>query len=343
MRRALAGGWLLALVGCQFGPSSGGAESGLGGTTEGEPATTTNATGDASTSADAGMTSNPSTTNTSADPPTSDTDSTTNSSATDTGDTKIDDETTTGVDEPASSSGEPLELAVAEELLVSLNAVNGNATPAGWVNEGTLGDFEVLGSPVVGIVDGLNAATISQGNIYRSPADPPATLVEPDSTRTIEVWVLNPDAQDQESVVAWGRRFGGDGTLMVFGYGTQPDWGAVNHWGPPDLGWSETPQQSVWHHLVYTFDGEWTRVYVDGALDNEEFVGEGVINTIDDERILIGAQTNDNGDLNGGTISEAKGSLDTRLQFEALTQTIEQQLETTWELVLVRQETASEE
>lgn len=299
MRRALAAAWLLALAACQFDTGSGAGDSGLGGSTAADPATTTNASTDSTTSVDSGMTSSPSTTSTTADAPTSvsDGDDTTGPPATETDETGVDDETTTGVDEPASSSGEPLELAVAEELLVSLNAVNGNAMPTGWVNEGSLGDFEALGSPTVGEVDGLIAATISQDNIYRSPGDPPATLVEPNSSRTIEVWVLNADAQDQESVVAWGRRNGGTGTLMVFGYGTQPDWGAVNHWGPPDLGWSGTPQQNVWHHLVYTFDGEWTRVYVDGELNNEEFVGEGVIDTIDDERILVGAQTNDNGDL----------------------------------------------
>lgn len=304
MSRTLAGTWLLALAACQFDTGSG-TDTGLGGSTAADPATTgnastdTNASTDSTSSADTSMTSSPSTTSTTADAPTSvsDGDETTGSPGTDTGETGVDDETTTGIDEPASSSGEPLELAVAEDLLVSLNAVNGNATPAGWVNEGSLGDFEALGSPSVGEVDGLIAATISQGNIYRSPSNPPATLVEPNSTRTVEVWVLNPDAQDQESVVAWGRRNGGTGTLMVFGYGTQPTWGAVNHWGPPDLGWSGTPQQNVWHHLVYTFDGEWTRVYVDGELNNEEFVGEGVIDTINDERILVGAQTNDNGDL----------------------------------------------
>ncbi len=305
MSRALASAWLLALAGCQFDTGSGGADTALGGSTTADSATPgntntdTSASTDSTTSASTGMMPNPSTTSTTGDAPTSASggDDTTGSAGTDTGETGVDDETTTGIDAPASSSGEPLELAVAEDLLVSLNAVNGNATPTGWVNEGSLGDFEALGAPTVGEVDGLIAATLSQDNIYRSPADPPATLVEPNSTRTIEVWVLNPDAQDQESVVAWGRRNGGAGTLMVFGYGTHPTWGAVNHWGSADLGWLAIPQQNVWHHLAYTFDGEWTRVYVDGELDNEEFVGEGVIDTIDDERILVGAQTNDNGDL----------------------------------------------
>lgn len=295
MRRALVGGWLLAFAACQFDTGAGAADAGLGDATGAGPATTTDTTGGTSTSADAGATSNPSTMGSSSDAPTSTTspDGTTGSP----GDTGSGDETTTGVYESSSSSGGPLELAVAEELLVSLNAANGSATPKGWVNEGTLGNFEALGSPAVGMVDGRLAATVSQDNIYRSAANPPATLVEPDSTRTIEVWVLNPDVQSQESVVAWGRRNEGAGSLMVFGYGSQATWGAVNHWGSSDLNWFEIPQENVWHHLVYTFDGEQTRIYVDGELDNAESVDKGVIDTVDDERILLGAQTNNNGDL----------------------------------------------
>ncbi|MCR9159227.1 MAG: LamG-like jellyroll fold domain-containing protein [Nannocystaceae bacterium] len=306
MRRALAGAWLLTLAACEFASTSTMAES-LGGSGAGETGASTSAAG--ASSAGMSATSSPPVTSTTSDPVTSGVDATgsVGSVGPDTGATESGDATTTGIEVPTTSSGGPLELAIAEELLVMLDAANGNASSAGWVNEGTLGDFGVLGAPTVGEVDGLVAATISANNIYRSAEAPPATLVEPNSTRTIEVWVLNPDAQDQESVVAWGRRNGGTGTLMVFGYGTQPAWGAVNHWGTPDLGWAATPQQNVWHHLVYTFDGEWTRIYVDGELDNEEFVGEGVIDTIDGERILVGAQTNDNGDLSRwATVSLAK-------------------------------------
>jgi hypothetical protein len=289
---------MLGLVACQFQSGVGSSDSGLGGSSGSGAATGDVGTTGTGSGVDDGTTSL--TTTTMSGPATTGADTDDGSSGApdpSTGDTGESGGTTTSEEASSSSTGEPPELQVAEELLVSLNAVNGGATPASWVNEGSLDNFEALGTPSVGMVDGVPAVTISQNNIYRSMANPPATLVEPNSTRTIEVWVINPDAADQESVVAWGRRNGGDGTLMVFGYGTQPTWGAVNHWGMADLGWSATPQQNVWHHLVYTFDGEWTRVYVDGELDNEEFLGEGAINTIDDERILVGAQTNDNGDL----------------------------------------------
>ena len=45
-----------------------------------------------------------------------------------------------------------------------------------------------------------------------------------------------------------------------------------------------------WHHLVYTFDGMTTRVYSDGALQNSEALGPGVINTHPDTRITVASQ-----------------------------------------------------
>ncbi len=294
MRRVLSLATLL--VACQFGSGDGSGNGDLG-----ESASSTGAEGPsgASTSASQGATTssnptsgpNPTTGGpTSGMPTTVDPDTGTTDGGSE-GDPE------TSADPMTSSSGEPLELQIAEELLVALDATNGNASPTGWINTGSMDDFVALGSPTIETVGGVAATTLSSGNGYRSPQNAPATLVEPDATRTVEVWVLNPDAQDQESMVAWGRRNQGTGTLMVFGYGTQPDWGAVNHWGFPDLGWGGTPQQNVWHHLVYTFDGTTTRVYVDGELHAEEEVGAGAVDSVDGERIVIGAQTDDNGDL----------------------------------------------
>ena len=71
---------------------------------------------------------------------------------------------------------------------------------------------------------------------------------------------------------------------MSFNYGFQNQFGAVGHWGAagPDMGWNDAggaPQAGVWHHLVYTYDGQTTRVYSDGVLQNSEALGAGVINT----------------------------------------------------------------
>jgi hypothetical protein len=118
-------------------------------------------------------------------------------------------------------------------------------------------------------------------------------------TTSIEAWVLNPDVPLEETIVAWGYRGGPDGSNMSFLYGNSPAFGAVGHWGSPDLGWNNAggnPTAGVWHHLVYTFDGTTQRVYVDGSLTNSEAV---VLNTHAGTAINIGAQY----DNVGGTVT----------------------------------------
>lgn len=112
----------------------------------------------------------------------------------------------------------------------------------------------------------------------------PAGLVGLDPTRTIEVWVLNPAIADEETILAWGRRGGPDGSNMGLNYGANAQFGAVAHWGAagPDLGWNNAggaPPPGQWHHLVYTYDQIISRVYADGVLQNTETLGPGAINT----------------------------------------------------------------
>ena len=316
MREMVRIGWIVVCAlgaGCQFETGEDAAGVGLGesmGSTSDATAPTSSAVTTASdTSVDPSTPTDPdpSVSTSSTDPTTG---LTTSDPQTDTGDS---DSTTTGVtpvgssSSSSSSTGEPLELQVAEELIVSLDATNGNASNTGWINDGTMDDFVPVGSPTVEEVDGIVAVTISADNLFRSTQAPPATLVEPNSTRTIEVWAFDPMVGTDEPMVSWGHRNGPDGTILAFNFGTHPLWGAVTHWGSPDLGWSAAPQASVWHHLVYTFDGETTRVYVDGILDNEEFLGEGAIDTHDDDNILIGAQFREDGQLtNFASLSVAR-------------------------------------
>ena len=88
--------------------------------------------------------------------------------------------------------------------------------------------------------------------------------------RSIEVWVLNPDLAAEETLVAWSRRGGPDGTNLSFNYGNNATYGAVGHWGPPDMGWGTPPAANEWHHLVYTYDGTRAKVYADGVLKNDQ-------------------------------------------------------------------------
>jgi hypothetical protein len=81
---------------------------------------------------------------------------------------------------------------------------------------------------------------------------------------------------------------------MSFNYGNAGQFGAVGHWGDRDIGWNNTggaPTANKWHHLVYTFDGATTRLYVDGQNTNGEYLGENAIDTWTDSLILIGAQS----------------------------------------------------
>jgi len=75
----------------------------------------------------------------------------------------------------------------------------------------------------------------------------------------------------------WGRRNGApDGSNVSFNHGTDPNFGAVGQWGPPDIGWGGNPTTNLvssrWTFIAYTYDVTTTntRVYKDGQLANSE-------------------------------------------------------------------------
>jgi len=210
------------------------------------------------------------------------------------------------------------ELAIAGELFVNLDASDPTAGEDTWENKGTLGDFVRVGDPVREEVAGITAVTFNRGvlgDAYQCVDNAPDGLVGKDPTRTIEVWAFNPDIAVEETLVAWGKRGGPNGTNMSFNYGTDGRWGAVGHWGGdgPDLGWNDAggaPTAGQWHHLVYTYDGTTSRVYADGELANSEVLGSEVINTYGETPITIAAQIEPDGQtLNTqlmGTLSLAR-------------------------------------
>ena len=191
------------------------------------------------------------------------------------------------------------QLQTAGPVFVNIDATTRGLGDVPWVtNSGTLGGvLEARGGaaaiPRIAIAGSSATRGIQfDGGDYMqhvtAPAgtlvQPPAGLVGANPTRSIEVWALNPTIESEETMVAWGRRGGPDGSNMAFNYGFQNQFGAVGHWGStgPDLGWNDAggaPPANVWHHLVYTYDGQSTRVYSDGVLQNSELLGAGVINT----------------------------------------------------------------
>ena len=161
--------------------------------------------------------------------------------------------------------------------------------------------------------DGISDAFV--GGSLDDPVSAPEGLVDFDPTRTIEVWAINPRIASEETLVSWGKRGGPDGTNMAFNYGNHGNFGAVGHWGGggPDVGWVDNdftagaPEANLWHHLVYTYDEEFARVYSDGELQNEEDMLQwGGLNTHFEPAIAIASQW----EPDGFTLTDGlKGSL----------------------------------
>jgi len=216
------------------------------------------------------------------------------------------------------------QIETAGDLLVYLDATALAEGPLAYLpNRGTMGGgFEARGGgttvPWITPINGNGTPGIrfdgddylqhvnSQGGALL-PADP--GLVGADPTRSIEVWAFNPSIAVEETMVSIGKRGGPDGSNCSFNYGSHGVFGGVGMWGPPDIGWVDTggaPTAGQWHHLVYTYDGTTTRLYVDGALVNSELLGAGVINTYAALPIQLGAQL----DADGTTVTaELRGTL----------------------------------
>lgn len=204
------------------------------------------------------------------------------------------------------------QLQTAGDLLVSVDATTAPIGPLNSIpNTGTLGGvFQATGAagdkPVVGPTYGNGTRAMQfdgtdflqhVASVGGAKVNAPAGLVGANPTSSIEAWVMNPWPDREETIVSWGKRGGPDGSNKSFNYGWDARWGAIGHWGSPDIGWDSgfdsdfyppgVPTPGLWHHLVITFDGTTTRVYSDGVLKNQENV---TLNTHAGTPITIGAQ-----------------------------------------------------
>ncbi len=214
--------------------------------------------------------------------------------------------------EEIAAGTDPLDIAdypdVETQILVDLDATSLAEGPvANWVNTGTLGgSFVASGSPLVETIDGVRGITLDGSQWLEGPSS--TTRIEGASARSIVAWVYNPSIVDEESVVAWGRRGGPDGTNMAFNHGIHDTFGAVGHWGAPDIGWNNEEEMAIWSFIGYTQDGTTTRVYTNGQLSNSETPI--TLNTYGGMGILIGAQREPDGTTVNtaltGTLSVAK-------------------------------------
>ncbi|MCA9217690.1 MAG: hypothetical protein KDB27_31690 [Planctomycetales bacterium] len=191
-------------------------------------------------------------------------------------------------------------------LFVDLDAASYTTGDFSWTNNGTYGDFDVIGAPMSGLIESTPVVWFDGVQDAFIGADvAPDGLVGEEPTTTIEAWVFNPAVASEETIVAWGDRGGPDGSNMSFNYGTNSDFGAVGHWGDDyDVGWNGTPKAEQWHHMAYSFDGTTARVYLDGVLNNEKDMPD--LETFDGSAIAIAAQWQKGG---GSLDNGRRGSL----------------------------------
>jgi hypothetical protein len=200
------------------------------------------------------------------------------------------------------------------DLAVWDNQVNADPAQDFVRAAGSTAAVAPVGTPAV------PAVTLATASDYYVGPEAPAGVTG-NGPRTVEVWVYNPVLADEETLVAWGRRGGPDGTNFSFNYGNHATFGAVGYWGPAfDLGWGTPPAAAAWHHLVCAHDGARTRLYANGVLMNDQLRAPNTHYRNPVEallKIVVGAQ-NDNAGNPGaivGTLSLAR----VRVHDQALT------------------------
>jgi hypothetical protein len=162
--------------------------------------------------------------------------------------------------------------------LVSLDATQLPEGPlASWQNAGALGGAfaanDAAAPPLVVSIARVKGVTLDGTEFYTGPAAP--EWITGNGAHTIEAWVYNPEAADEETIFSWGRRGGGDGSNCSFNHGQNASYGAVGHWGGPDVGWDGKITAGQWTHVAYTWHADvlTTTVYRDGEVANSETLG----------------------------------------------------------------------
>jgi hypothetical protein len=161
------------------------------------------------------------------------------------------------------------------EILVDLDATQLVEGPLPtWQNKGTVaGDFKSPSGAVPNVTtqQGVKGVTLNgTTQYYTGPAAPVG--ITGSAARTVEAWILNPAAADEETIFTWGRRGGPDGSNCSFNHGLNAAFGAVGHWGAADLGWNGKVATGRWTYVAYTYDGTMASVYADGQLANSRDV-----------------------------------------------------------------------
>jgi hypothetical protein len=175
-----------------------------------------------------------------------------------------------------------------------------------WTNLGSIGGNFVAenGSGIVQTVQGVNSVNmpgpITTGPSYAGPA--PSPWLFGNNSYSVEAWIHNPAAANEETIFSWGRR-GANGQNASFNHGLSDDFGAMGHWGGQDLGWGPDAnvKQGAWTHVVYIYDAAAgvQRCYSDGVQANTENIGPLAIDNLGANNVVlpfrIAAQTENAG------------------------------------------------
>jgi hypothetical protein len=164
--------------------------------------------------------------------------------------------------------------------LVNLDAAAlANGPLSEWPNAGALGGvFRAASTENAGTVEsvqGVKGVTFDGANDnYAGPSAP--VYLTGNASRTVDAWIFNPAANTEETVFAWGRRGGPDGTNASFIHGTDATFGALGQWGAAaDVGWNSDLITGEWTYVAYTYDAATltATVYKNGAQANSETFG----------------------------------------------------------------------
>ena len=171
-----------------------------------------------------------------------------------------------------------LTASVGAGTLVELDATTLPAGPlAAWTNTGSLGGTfnKEVDTPSVALVAGVKGVTFDgTSDWYVGPTAP--SSVTGNGTRSAIAWIYNPSVAVEETIVAWGRRGGGNGTNCSFTHGTHNIWGALGFWGDvADVSWLGAQETGAWTCLAFSYNSSTSTstIYTNGAVSNTEING----------------------------------------------------------------------
>jgi len=168
----------------------------------------------------------------------------------------------------------PLTSIKPQGLLVDLSAsdLKLGSVLSRWENKGKLGGQFIAAeenTPAVELLDGRKAVILSNNANLIANVKPPESLLG-NSSFSVAAWVYNDTIEDEEPIISWTDRGGVDLTNASLGFGSNKKFGAVAHWGWPDMAYKKLPIAKEWHHIALVFDGTMEKLYVDGVLDRQE-------------------------------------------------------------------------